>query len=61
MIDELRTERGVDLETFEIALEHLNQTSGGVFGCNVVDHKSKNNHQEPKSGANPNHVPSGKK
>jgi hypothetical protein len=32
-----------------------------VFGSNVVDRESKNNHQVPKSRANPNHVPGGKK
>jgi hypothetical protein len=42
-----------NLEAHEVALEHLNQTAGGVFGSDVVDLKSKNDHQEPKSQANP--------
>jgi hypothetical protein len=59
IMDELRMEDRFYLEAFEIAHKHLNYIAGGVYGSNVVDRKSKNNLQEPKSRANPNHIPNG--
>jgi hypothetical protein len=53
-MDDSRTWDGINLKAFEIALKHLNQIAGGVFGSDVVDPKSKNNLQDPKSRANPN-------
>ncbi len=57
IMDELRMEDRFDLEAFEIAHKHLNYIAGGEYNINVVDRKSRNNLQEPKSRANPNHIP----
>jgi hypothetical protein len=59
IIDGLRMEDRFDLEAFEIAHNPLNYIAGGEYNINVVVRKSRNNLQEPKSRATPNHIPKG--